>query len=113
MDGGREGRKKGEKEDTEGEKGGTEGEKEKGRGKVREEEGSGRKTQLCDSVQVPLHFIAEELGNKVLQKKHAHLPLSPPLLYASSPTITSATSLITLNVPTALTVRTRWKSCRG
>ena len=68
MDGGREGRKKGEKEDTEGEKGGTEGEKEKGRGKVREEEGSGRKTQLCDSVQAPLHFIAEELGNKVPQK---------------------------------------------
>lgn len=86
MDRGREGRKKGEKEDTEGEKGGTEGEKEKGRGKVREEEGSGRKTQLCDSVQVPLHFIAEELGNKVPQKNmltylsllRCCMPLPPP-----------------------------------
>lgn len=55
----------------------------------------------------------EEGSRKQNTKDHASSPLSPSLLYGSSAAITSATSLITLNVPTVLTVRTRWKSCKG
>ena len=55
----------------------------------------------------------EEGSRKHNAKDHASSPLSPSLLYDSSAAITSATSLITLNVPTVFTVRTRWKSCKG